>query len=241
MSNFRFRSFSFFRFGMVLLVILTQIVFLQPAQQAAAASEPGVSARAGEPQLILTKTIEGGATTAQVGDVIRYRIRFECSSLTTSCGEMEITDVLQAGLTYLPPPNSSVPSGFTIGESAGTITITKDDDNLLDGSQYDAVIAVRVDFNLRPLPATINNAVSGRVDPPGPVTWQNAVPASAPPITIGTVTPSWGLTKSLFSPAINPTIDTDVTYQIELCPITPPSGSGNAALQNIVITDNLPG
>jgi LPXTG-site transpeptidase (sortase) family protein len=235
-----FRSLFSPRFGLAFLFILTQILFLQPTQLVFAAPAPNVQLQAGAPQLILTKSIEGGATTAQVGDVIRYRIRFECSSLTTSCGEMEITDVLQAGLTYLPPPNSSVPSGFSISETAGTISITKDDDNLLDGSQYDAVIAVRVNYDLRPLPAIINNTVTGQVDPPGPVTWQIATPASAPPITIGTVSASWGLTKTLFSPSINPTIDTDVTYQIELCPTTPPPGQGNVPLEDIVITDTLP-
>src|SRR5689334_903974 len=127
------RSLSSRRFAIFVLIIL-QIMVLQPAQSVAAAVNRSVQAAPGDPKLILTKSIEGGATTAQVGDVIRYRIRFECSSLTTSCGQMEITDVLQAGLTYLPPPNSSVPSGFTISESLGTVTITKDDNNLLDGS-----------------------------------------------------------------------------------------------------------
>ena len=202
---------------------------------------PNVQAQAGAPQLILTKTVEGNVTTAQVGDTIRYRIRFECSSLTTSCGQLEITDVLQAGLTYLPPPNSSVPSGFTITEApTGTITITKDDNNLLDGTQYDAVIAVRVNYDLRPLPATINNTVNGRVDPPGPVSWQIATPDSAPPVTIGVANPYWNMTKSLFRPAINPTVNTDVTYQIRLCPGTPPPGEGNVPLQNVTITDTMP-
>ncbi|HET9912201.1 MAG TPA: hypothetical protein VFQ13_09950, partial [Anaerolineales bacterium] len=200
-----------------------------------------VQAQAGE-QLILTKTVEGGVTTAQVGDVIRYRIRFECSSLTGPCGQMEITDVLPPGLIYLPPPASSVPAGFTISYNSGTrtITITKDDNNLLDGSQYDAVIAVQVDYDLRPLPATINNTVGGRIYPPGATAWTAATPSSAPPITIGTANPYWGITKSLFSPTVNPTVNTNVTYQIQLCPTTPPSGQGNAPLQNITLTDTLP-
>ncbi len=192
--------------------------------------------------LTLTKTIEGGVTTAQVGDVIRYRIHFACSNLTTPCGPMEITDVLAPGLIYQPPPASSVPAGFSIAYNAGTrtITITKDDNNLLDGSQYDAVIAVQVDYDLRPLPATINNTVNGRIAPTGPGIWENTNPASAPPITIGTVTPSWGMTKTLSSPLINPTVNTDVTYQIRLCPTTPPPGQGNVPLRNITLTDNLP-
>lgn len=203
---------------------------------------PNVQAQVGAPQLILTKSIDGGLTTAQVGDVLRYRIRFECSSLTTACGQMEITDVLQAGLIYLPPPASSVPGGFSISyvPATRTITITKDDNNLLDGSQYDAVIAVQVDYDLRPLPAVINNTINGRIDPPGPVSWTNATPSSASPITIGTANPYWGMTKSLSSPIINPTVDTDVTYQIQLCPTTPPPGEGNVPLRNITITDTMP-
>jgi LPXTG-site transpeptidase (sortase) family protein len=204
----------------------------------ARAPMPDAQARAGEPKLILEKTIEGGVTTAQVGDVIRYRIRFECSSLVDPCGEVAITDVLQPGLTYQGPPSSSVPAGFTITEApAGTITIRKSDNMLLDGSQYDAVIAVKVNYDLRPLPATINNTINGTIDPPGPIGVQTALPASAPTITVDGLNPSWGLNKTLFSPTINPTVDTDVTYQISLCPTTV---SGNVPLQNIVITDNLP-
>ncbi len=197
-------------------------------------------AQAGEPQLILTKSVEGDITEAEVGDIIRYRIRFECSSLTGPCGPMEITDVLPAGLNYLPEPASSVPAGFTITEGpTGTITITKDDNNLIDGTQFDAVIAVTVDYDLRPLPATIINTVTGRINPTG-VAWEEAVPASAPPITIGEASPYWEMTKTLSSPRINPTVDTNVTYQLQLCPLTPPPGEGNVPLRDIVFTDTLP-
>lgn len=237
------RSIFFRRFGIIFLIILTQVLFLQPSQIVSAAPALDLQFQAGAPQLILTKSIEGGATTAQVGDVIRYRIRFECSSLTTACGVMEITDVLQPGLIYLPPPSSSVPAGFSISYASGTrtITITKDDNNLLDGSQYDAVIAVRVDYDLRPLPAIINNQVNGRIDPPGPVSWTAATPSDADPITIGEANPYWELTKTLSSPLVNPTVDTDVTYQIQLCPVAPPPGQGNVPLRDITITDTLPG
>ncbi|MBL8061811.1 MAG: hypothetical protein JNK32_02240, partial [Anaerolineales bacterium] len=196
--------------------------------------------RAAGTDLTLTKTVEGNITTAQVGDIIRYRIHFACSNLTTPCGPMEITDVLQAGLTYI-PAQSSVPAGFTMTESpAGTIRITKDDNNLLDGSQYDAVIAVQVNYDLRPLPATINNTVTGRIAPTGLPNWENTTPASAPPITIGVANPYWAVTKALSSPIIEPTVDTDVTYQINLCPTPPPPGEGNVALNNITIVDTLP-
>jgi uncharacterized repeat protein (TIGR01451 family) len=214
-------------FAIVLGVVLAQV----PALNAQAA---------GEPKLILEKTIEGGATTAKVGDVIRYRIRFECSSLVEPCGEVEITDDLQAGLTYLPPPNSSVPAEFEINEvpaGSGHIVITKKDNMLLDGSQYDAVIAVRVNYDLRPLPQDIDNELKGQILPPGETIWQIATPGSAPTITVSGLYPNWGLNKTLYSPTINPTVDTNVTYQIRLCPI---GVSGNVPLQNIVIRDTLP-
>ncbi|RPJ22646.1 MAG: hypothetical protein EHM33_22960, partial [Chloroflexi bacterium] len=196
--------------------------------------------RAAGTDLTLTKSIEGGVTTAQVGDIIRYRIHFACSNLTTPCGPMEITDVLQPGLTYV-PASSSVPAGFTLIEApTGTITITKDNGMLLDGSQYDAVIAVRVNYDLRPLPATINNTINGRIAPTGLPNWESTNPASAPPITIGEAHPYWDITKTLSSPLIEPTVDTDVTYEIALCPTTPPPGDGNVALRNITIVDMLP-
>ncbi|MCS6993061.1 MAG: SpaA isopeptide-forming pilin-related protein, partial [Anaerolineales bacterium] len=230
-----------FRLFLVLFLVLGSVVVWQPAGEAVAAPVEPAPMNSGAPQLILTKTVDDNITTAQVGDVIRYRIRWECSSLTTACGAMEITDVLQSGLEYLPPPNSSVPSGFDINYNGGTrtVTITKTDNNLLDGTQYDAVIAVRVSMDFRPLPATINNTVNGRIDPPGPIGWTNATPASAPPITIGPVSPSWSLTKTRVAPVIEPTVDTDVTYRLQLCPVPPGSG-GIAALSNITLTDTLP-
>jgi fimbrial isopeptide formation D2 family protein len=215
-------------------VLLLGIVLAQ-------APVPNAQAQAPLATLTLTKTVDGGVTTAKVGDVIFYRIHFACSSLTTNCGAMEITDVLQAGLTYLPPPDSSVPAGgYTMSYDSPTRTIKITHPLMTDGSQADAVIAVQVDYDLRPLPADINNTATGQIMPPGTSVWLNSPPAVAPTISIGTVTPSWGLTKTLYRPSINPTINTDVTYRIQLCPTTPPAGQGNTPLLNIVITDTMP-
>jgi LPXTG-site transpeptidase (sortase) family protein len=186
--------------------------------------------------LLLAKSIDGDITTADVGDTIFYRIRFQCSSLTTDCGQLEITDDLSPNVTYL-PAQSSVPGGYSISESGGTVTITKDDNLFLDGSQADAVIAVRVNYDLRPLPDTIDNQVEGRVWPPGEADWLTPVTADAPQVTVNPVSVDWTLTKSLYSPSIDPTVDTNVTYQLRLCPDTT---GGNAELTNIEINDVLP-
>ena len=205
--------------------------------------------------LQLTKSIDGDITTANVGDTIFYRIRFQCSSLTTDCGQMEITDVLPTHpddgspiFTYV-PADSSVPAGYTMTESpAGTIVITKDvngngshdypQDNFLDGSQADAVIAVRVNYDARPLPFDVVNTAVGRVKPPGE-DWLAPVNADSPSINIEEVNTvdGWELTKSLYSPQIEPTVDTDVTYRLRLCPT---QTTGNIALSNIILTDTLP-
>ncbi len=238
------RRFNIFRAGITPLLLLgitfSSLSFSQPAQAAAPAPDLELRPQAQEASpLVLGKEIEGGVTTADVGDVIRYRLRFQCSSLTQPCGEIEITDVLDPGLIYLPPPNSSVPGGFSINYDSPTrtVTITKDDNNMLDGSQYDAVIAVQVDYDLRPLPATINNTVGGRMDPG--TGWVTSTSKNAPPITIGVAAdpPEWELVKTLYSPRINPTVNTDVTYSVQLRPI---SNEGNTPIENVVITDTLP-
>ncbi|MCP4141168.1 MAG: sortase [Chloroflexi bacterium] len=213
--------------------------------QAAPALEPELAPvmESGEPRplaavanLLLTKTIDGNITSAKVGDTIFYRIRFQCSSLTTDCGELEITDVLSTDFTYL-PAESSIPNGYTLSESGGTVTITKTDNLFLDGSQADAVIAVRVNYDMRPLPDTIDNQVVGKIKPLSESDWLDPVTSDAPTITIETVSPDWSLEKTLYSPSINPTVDTNVTYRLRLCPNTT---SGNVALTNITITDTLP-
>ena len=188
--------------------------------------------------LLLTKSIDGGATTYEVGDTVYYRIRFQCSSLTTDCGALEITDVLSPNFTYL-PSESSVPNGYILGydSPSHTVTITKDGDNFLDGSQADAVIAVRVNYDMRPLSDTIDNQAIGHVKPPSETEWLPDVVADAPTITIDTVSVDWTLTKTLYSPSIDPTVDTDVTYRLRLCPDTT---VGNAELTNVQIIDTLP-
>ncbi|MCZ2126194.1 MAG: sortase [Anaerolineales bacterium] len=218
-----------FRYVLFVLFVIGSLL-LSPAT--------GISAQGSNPKLILTKSVDGNVTNVKVGDIIHYRIRFECSSLTTSCGEMEITDVLPAGVTYL-AAESYVPAGFTITYNNGTrtVTIRKIDNDLLDGTQYDAVIAVSVNYDLRPLPAALNNTANGTIDPPGPVGVQVSDPAPAPPITVGTLNLNWDLTKTQVSPGINPTVDTNVTYAIRFCPT---GVSGNAAMSDITLTDTLP-
>ncbi len=198
----------------------------QPRPQAAVAN------------LLLTKSIDGDITSADVGDTIFYRLRFQCSSLTTDCGALEITDALSPNFTYL-PAQSSVPNGYILSydSPSHTVTITKDGDDFLDGSQADAVIAVQINYDMRPLSDTIDNQAVGRVKPPSEANWLAPVTADAPTITVDPVSVNWTLSKTLYSPSIDPTVDTNVIYRLRLCPDTT---SGNVALTGVTITDILP-
>ncbi len=203
-----------------------------------------VFAAGGTALLKVTETVEGNVTTAQLGDVILYRLEFSCSSDTTECGAMTLTYKLDPGLIYQAPPVSSFPVGFTTSYDAPsrTVTITKDTD-LLDGSQYDAIIAAKVDYDLRPLPTTVQNTITATiVPPPGDTAVYKVIPL-VPPVSIGTAAPHWAVAKTLFAPSVNPTVNTDVTYRVDLCPTTPPPADpnqGNVPLSNIVLTDTLP-
>ncbi len=227
------------------IVFQTLFVFLLVFAALGGAVSSSQALRAGEPQLILTKSIDDDLTSAKVGQIIFFRIRFACSSLTVDCGDVEIVDALPTNpnppggplFTYI-ESLSSVPGGFHITESPiGTLTITKDDHLLLDGSQYDAVIAARVNYETRPLPAMVSNSASGRIKPPGETNWSAPVVSTSPNISIQAPVADWSLSKSLYSPSIEPTVDTNVTYRVDLCP---GSTEGNVALTNVTITDTLP-
>ncbi len=205
--------------------------------QAAPGFEPQQIPQAQEASpLVLNKDIEGGVTTAQVGDVIYYRILFQCSSLTQACGEIEISDALDSNLIYV-PGSSYVSGGFSMNYNGGTHTVTITHPDMQDGSQGDATIAVRVDYDMRPLPDTIDNTVTGRMDPG--TGWVSSTPKSAPTITVETAAdpPAWDVTKSLVSPIIDPTVNTNVTYSIQFCASY---NEDNTPISNIVITDTLP-
>jgi uncharacterized repeat protein (TIGR01451 family) len=191
----------------------------------------------------LAKSIDGGLTSVQTGQLIPYRIQFECSSLTGPCGTLEIDDVVPLGLSY-EAALSSIPPGFTLTPLANTPTagrttlrLTKNDNNFLDGTQFDAVFVMRVNYDFRPLPATINNSASARNDPPGPGGFLTPVTANAPPVTVQGSTFQWEVRKVRVSPVIQPTVDTDVTYRVSLCPITP---FGNTTILNTTLVDTLP-
>jgi LPXTG-site transpeptidase (sortase) family protein len=218
-----------------LMLLLGMVLGQVPAQNAHAAGET----------LSLTKTIDGNIANAKVGDTILYRIHFACSSLTTDCGQLEIKDTLPVHpgngtplFTYVAADSQVSGTGgsvYSISESGGVVTITSN--NFLDGSQADAVIALKVRYDVRTLPVTFKNTASGRIWPADASAWSAPVLADSPNLTIDGIAVDWNLTKSLYSPSINPTVDTDVTYRLQLCP---GGASGNVALTGVTMTDTLP-
>src|SRR5690242_12570526 len=77
----------------VSVLALSLVVSLQPATANAATD------------FAITMSMDGSSPTpptpVDVGQVLTYRIDFSCNSLTVSCGQLTITDVLDPNLTIL--------------------------------------------------------------------------------------------------------------------------------------------
>src|SRR5690349_20813461 len=109
----------------------------------------------------LTLSLDGASPTpptpVHVGQTLTYRIDYSCNSLTVSCGQLNIQDLIDANLTVL---NVSVASGYTAVVAGNNITITNPD--FQDGSTSEAVVTVRVNLNA-PASTVISNSASGTI------------------------------------------------------------------------------
>ncbi|MGJ3237549.1 MAG: SdrD B-like domain-containing protein [Anaerolineae bacterium] len=177
----------------------------------------------------LEKSIIGNPTTVNTGDVIEYRLVYSCNSLTSDCGTLTVVDVLPTGVTWL---ETQVASGFSAGHNNGTVTITSDG-IFADGSQSEAIIRARVDFDV-PGGTVLENSASGdRSNSPA----NPDVITPTVSVTVNEPTFQWEVNKTQISPAINPTLDNDVSYRLSICS---QSAIGNVTLDNVTLVDDLP-
>ena len=66
-------------------------------------------------------------TSAKAGEMVTYRFKLACSSLTADCGNLTVEDTLPVGLEVV---NCAIPTGFSIVScdvSNPVVKITKDD------------------------------------------------------------------------------------------------------------------
>lgn len=163
------------------------------------------------------------------GDEIQYRISFSCNSLQESCGDLLITSTLDPNLEVI---SFEVPTGFTGNVSGQDISLQRP--NYQDGSAAEALVTVRVRDSASP-DVDITTVVTGTISDPADGV---GVVTSALDIDIEPSTFQWDVGKSLVGLAnTNPTLDTNVTYRVEVSPDTP---FGNLDADTLTVVDTYP-
>ena len=200
---------------------------------------PSSSAFAGTQSLIKELI---SSPTADIGEEVEYRFSFQCSGLTSDCGELSITDSLPAGMTLV--SCTGAPPIFTLDCPAGgtSLGITKGYSGDTNGPYSDgntAVLVLKARIGLDVVSGTelTNTALSTITNPDLPA---NAdITSTAGTVTVGNPTPNWSLEKSRTSPSpsLKPTWDTDVSYEVKLCSN---SAVGNLDLSNVHLVDVYP-
>ena len=179
--------------------------------------------------------IQGAGYTApntfQTGANVRYRLTFQCSSLSTPCVTGTITDVLDPNLDFvqvIPPSSTAVTVTSSWDEPSRTVTVNLT--SFDDGDSGEIVIVARVKGST-PGGTVIPNSGSITV-PDGPIVTTPAVNIQVPGPT-----PSWGIIKNKTAPSADPTVGADVTYRID---ITAPSPLGNVDISGGTVVDTYP-
>ncbi|OCT13261.1 hypothetical protein A8709_01145 [Paenibacillus pectinilyticus] len=176
--------------------------------------------------LTLEKSVD--KTTAKPGETITYTIKYANPSTTDDAVDMLITDVLPSTLDYI------------------------DVDTTADVASVSAV-AGTVKFNMIPLlPAGRTGVLKLRAKFKEGVTQQgdvalntatatatNGIPTSstAQAVTATLNAPDWHIAKSKIVPTVNPSLDSDVTYEVKL---TGNSTLGGSNINSVGVYDTLP-
>lgn len=175
-------------------------------------------------------------STPQPGEDVEYNLVTACSSLTSDCGELTITDTLPAELRI---KSCVVPPGFTVVNCPvdGTdIEITKDD--VLNGGDS-LVITINTYVFLEAAPgAVFSNTASATITAPNEPE-NGTVDATSEEATVGATEPKWSLKKARIDPAVSllPAADTDVRYTVSMCSDT---AVGNQDITDAKLIDVFP-
>jgi len=199
---------------------------------------PPTALAADLPQATITKALDStqGAgftmpNSFQTGSLVRYRLAFQCSSLTVACDTAAITDVLDLNLDFVQviPPVSGITTATSNWDQA-THTLTTSLANLAAGATGEIILIAKV--NARPATGVIPNSAQIQVAKQPPVI--------TPPVTI--VVPAgtarWQLSKIKTLPVGNPAPNSIVTYSLNLQPQS--GGLGNVGVTRAQLVDSFP-
>ncbi|WML86427.1 hypothetical protein [Thiothrix subterranea] len=128
------------------------------------------------------------ATTAKTGETVQYRFKLACSSLTSDCGNLTITDTLPVELEAV---SCVVPTGFTVTSCAPEnpdITITKND-VFNGGDNFVITVNARVKFGVVSGTVLANTATAVITDPDTPE--NGSFISTANTVTVGSASANW--------------------------------------------------
>ncbi|MCD1259295.1 carboxypeptidase regulatory-like domain-containing protein [Paenibacillus athensensis] len=182
---------------------------------------------AGAISLSLQKTVD--KTTALPGETITYTIKYANPSTTDDAEHMVITDVLPAGLEYV-GADTSVDVASVDTSTPGTVKFVMV--HPLSAGKT-GVLKLKTRFKPGTTLAgdTAQNTATAKADNSAVAT------ATAPVVTAQVNAPDWSISKSKLLPAIDPTMDSPVTYRMTL---QGNSAIGGTNIQNVRVVDTLP-
>lgn len=172
-----------------------------------------------------------GGTTRNVGEVITYKLKPACNSLTGSCGKLSLSDHIPAGTEI---ESCAVPPGFTVNQCSGTdIDITKD--NKFDGGDtFEIMVKLRIKLDADPSTPITNTATSVITKPDNNTA--GTINSSADSVTVSPPSPHYTLKKHRTTP-IGPALDNPVSYKVEFCV---DHAIDNVSMKDVVLKDTFP-
>lgn len=173
-------------------------------------------------------SVTPSSTTIQAGETYTYTVAYDCSSLTGTCNDGQITMVIPPGITYQSSLGNNQTQSLTGSYDSNTRTVTFDFVSpLAAGSVGELVIEVLCPNGVTPNGAqttvTANSTVS------------NGDPDSGSVTITGTASNTWTTLKRRVTDP--PVIDEPITYEVGF---ESPGGLGQLNLQNAQIIDTLP-
>ncbi len=185
-------------------------------------------------EVLLTKDTEPtGITTVSPGDILDFRIDYECSSITSSCRDVQLFDFLPEEFVFVGSTGSiHFQQGVYSEDNNSVIWDLQPGLNgiLSAGSTGFVRVRVRVrDDGTIPDTQPIDNIVISTLEN-GPSSTDNYV-------VTNTASSNWEVQKSALTPIYLDTSppQTDVTYQVQIC-----SAGSTVNLLNAQMVDTLP-
>ncbi|MEE9355481.1 MAG: SdrD B-like domain-containing protein [Methylococcaceae bacterium] len=173
------------------------------------------------------------SSTAKTGEIVEYRIGTACSTNTSNCGNLSISDNVPAEMEVV---SCSTPPGFTVNSCTTGSPIQISKNAIFDGGDsFNITVKTRIKAGTPGGTIITNSAEAVITDPETPA--NGNLVASAPPVTTSVGTPQWEVRKKRIDPKVSllPAVDTRVRYQLDVCSLT---SVGNVGMDGVILIDS---